>query len=463
MRISSFRFNLQELGGAFGDLGTLLPLMTALILINGLNATLVLMLVGLVYIGAGLYYGIPMPVQPLKAVAAIAIALGLSASVIGAAGLIMGLILLVLSLTNLITFVARLFPKAVVRGIQLSIGLILLRRGIELAFSDKTFIGDVSGSSGLGQIPVGILLAVIGVIIFILFKFVFFRRSQRFPPSLALLTFGLGAGAILGSIPLVGKLSLSLPDITLPNTADLWIALTVLVIPQLPLTLGNAVVGTRDTAQTYFKEKAHRASPRALTASMGLANVTAGLIGAMPVCHGSGGLTAHYKLGAKTGGANLMIGGILLILGIFLGGSAVSFLSIIPLSVLGVMLAIVGIYHTFLVRDLRAGTQIAVTGTVAVVTIVSGNLAFGFGAGIILHHVFTFFQPQCTSCPSRVADNTCSRAGDLAEAARRRALDGANPISAPGVWTRFLEAVRCQRVKTGGFLRSNLKAAIGLK
>jgi SulP family sulfate permease len=395
MKINPLRFNLQELGGALGDLGTLLPLMVALILINGLNATLVLVGVGLLYILSGLYFRIPMPVQPLKAVAAISIALGLSASVIGAAGLIMGFILLILSLTNLISVVTRLFPKAVVRGIQLSIGLMLLRRGIELAFGGQ--ISLVGTTESFSHFPVGILLALSAILIFILFKFVFFRRSQRFPPSLALVIFGLGAGAMLGPISGIDRFGPSLPSVALPSTADFWIAFTVLVIPQLPLTLGNAVVGTWDTARTYFKDGAHRVSPRALATSMGLANVVTGFVGAMPMCHGSGGLTAHYKLGARTGAAGLMIGGILLTMGLFFGEAAPQLLSLIPLAVLGVMLAIVGVYHALLVSDLTTKKQLAVTGTVAVVAIALGNIAFGFCAGILLHHMLKFVQQKYSS------------------------------------------------------------------
>jgi SulP family sulfate permease len=387
MQIKSFRFNLQEFGGALGDLGTLLPLMVALILINGLNTTLVLVGVGLFYIMSGLYYRIPMPVQPLKAVAAIAISLGLSASVIGAAGLLMGAILLLLSLTNLITVVVKLFPRPVVRGIQLSIGLILLRKGIEFAFSKQLFVSGTFGSFSSGQLPIGPLLAMSALLIFILFKFVFFKQSQRFPPSLALLTFGLGVGVIFGPISGLGKLSPALPNMALPSTADFALALTVLVVAQLPLTLGNAVVGTWDTARTYFKEEASRVSPRALTTSMGLANIFAGLFGGMPMCHGSGGLSAHYKLGARTGGANLIVGGLILLIGLFLGSAAVNFLSVIPLPVLGVLLAIVGIYHTILIRDLKVKKQMAVAGTVAIATIALGSLAYGFAAGILLHHL----------------------------------------------------------------------------
>lgn len=257
MKINSFRFNLQELGGALGDLGTLLPLMVALILVNGLNPTSVLIGVGLFYITSGLYYRVPTPVQPLKAVSAIAISLGLTASVIGAAGLLMGAILLLLSLTNLISVVVRLFPRPVVRGIQLSVGLILLRKGVELAFSKQTFVSGISHSLGLGQFPLGIFLAVTALLIFILLKFAFVRQGERFPASLALLGFGLGAGVIFSPMSGLDNLTPTSPSMTLPSAADFWLALTVLVVPQLPLTLGNAVVGMRDTARIYFKDKAH--------------------------------------------------------------------------------------------------------------------------------------------------------------------------------------------------------------
>lgn len=401
MQTKSFKFDLQELGGALGDLGTLLPLMVALIVINGLNATSVLLGVGLFYIVAGLYFRIPTPVQPMKAVAAIAIAIGLSASTISAAGLLMGGILLLLSRTNLITLVVKLFPQPVVKGIQLSIGLILVGKGIELIVSEQTFISGTTRFPGLDQFPFGILLAIVALLIFIFFKFAFLKQTQRFPPSLALLGFGLAAGGIFRSMPGLDGLSPALPSIALPGAADFWLALTVLVIAQLPLTLGNAVVGMRDTAKIYFKDQAYRVTPRALTTSMGLANIAAGLLGAMPMCHGSGGLTAHYKLGARTGAANLMIGGIFLALALLFGSAALSSLSLIPLPVLGILLAIVGIYHTLLIRDLKTKRQLAVAGTMAVVTITLGNLAYGFAAGILLYNLLKFTQRRLGFAPEK--------------------------------------------------------------
>ena len=119
----------------------------------------------------------------------------------------------------------------------------------------------------------------------------------------------------------------------------------------------------------------------------------------MPMCHGSGGLTAHYKLGARTAGASLMIGGALLVLGIMFGSAAPSLLALIPLAVLGVLLIVVGFYHALLVRDLETRRQSAVTGTVMVAAVASGNLAIGFAAGIAVHHVLRFLQHHRLSRP----------------------------------------------------------------
>lgn len=390
MKIKSFSFNLRELGGALGDLGTLLPLMVALILINGLNATSVLLGIGLFYLASGLYYRVPTPVQPLKAVAAISISLGLSSGVISAAGLVMGVILLILSMTNLIHVMVRFFPKAVVRGIQLSIGLTLLRKGSEIVFSRQTFLAG-SAHAWTDRFPTGIILAALALLIFFAFEFYFRRRGSGFPSSLALLIFGLTAGVILiNPAPVVAMSVPVLPLVTLPGAGEFWLATTVLVVAQLPLTLGNAVVGMQSTAQLYFNDRANRVTPRALTASMGLANLVAGLFGAMPMCHGSGGLTAHYKLGARTGGANIMIGGLFVLLALLFGPAALSLFSLIPFAVLGILLVIVGVYHASLVRDLTEPSHLAIAVAVAVFTVLLGNLAYGFGVGILLHGLLVF-------------------------------------------------------------------------
>lgn len=389
---SGFRFNLQELGGALGDLGTLLPLMIGLIMLNGLNPTSVLVGAGVLYIASGLYYGIPVPVQPLKAVAAIAITAGLSASVIGAAGLLMGIILLVLSLTKAISAISKLFPWEVIRGIQLAIGLTLFRSGAELALSQRMFLSGSPTAGAFTSFPVSVIIPLAAFLTFVLFQFLH-ARNRHYSPSLAVLGLGLGAGIIFGPVSSLARLSPVLPTIALPSAPDLWLAFTALVIPQLPLTMGNAVVATCDTATSYFGQRAQRVTPRALATSMGLANIVAGLAGGMPMCHGSGGMTAHYRLGARTGGANLMVGGLLLTFGVF-GFAALPYLSLIPVPVLGVLLSIVGIYHASLIGDLSGWRPLSVASVVAIATVAFANVAIGFAAGILLYHIFRLVKPK---------------------------------------------------------------------
>lgn len=389
-----FKFDLQEVGGALGDLGTLLPLAVAMVLVNGLDGALVLAAAGLFYMGSGLYFRIPMPVQPLKAVAAISIALALPPSVIGAAGLIMGLILTLLSWTNLISHIARLFPRPVVRGIQLSIGLVLVKKGAQLALDDKNLLPAGVIPLNLGQLPVSVLLAGAALLVFFAFRFMSRRWPGVFSPSLAIVIFGFGAGALIAPLPPVGRIAVEFSNPTIPRAGDIWLAFTTLVIPQLPLTLGNAVVGTWDAARTYFADGARRASPRSLTASMGLANLAAGMLGAMPMCHGSGGLTAHYRLGARSGASNLIIGGLLLASGILFGHGALPLLSLMPLSVLGVMLAVVGTYHAFLARTVKGPNELLTALVVAAIAVAWGNLAMGTAAGIILHWALGFIAAR---------------------------------------------------------------------
>jgi len=382
--LKSFKFNKWELGGALGDLGTLLPLMVALITLNHMNPTSVFLVVGLTYVLSGFFYRLPIPVQPLKAVAAIAIAAGLSAGVISASGLIMAAFLLILAVTGLIHPIARLFPTPIVRGIQLGVGLFLVKAGILLATSRQVLIGGGNAVVDIAHIsvPVSLLLAVgCGLIMLILLK------KQILPPALAIVSLGVVVGLAWGSFHGLStiRLGLSLPPIRLPSAADLSTALIVLVIPQIPLTIGNAVFATSITAKTYFGPEARRVTPRALLTTMGISNLVAGLTGGVPVCHGSGGLTAHYRLGARTGGAPLMLGALLIGLGVAVDGNVLPILSLIPYSVLGVLTVFVGVRHALLVTDVRTPQDIVVVAVIAIVAFVTTNLAIGFASGIILH------------------------------------------------------------------------------
>ena len=387
MGLKSFKFDRWEIGGAFGDLGTLLPLMVALITLNHMNPTSIFLVVGLSYALSGLFYRLPIPVQPLKAVAAIAIATGLSASVVSASGLIMAAFLLILAVTRLINPIAKLFPVTIVRGIQLGLGLFLIKAGVLLTINRRVVIGGTNAVVNIAHIsvPVSLLLAIGCGLVLLLFL-----KKRLLPPSLVLLTIGVGVGLVWGSFHGLStvRLGFSLPSLSLPKISDLSTAFFVLVIPQIPLTLANAVFAMSSTAKTYFGPEAQRVTPRALLTTMGIANLAAGLLGAVPVCHGSGGLTAHYRFGARTGGATLMLGALFIGLAVAVNGNILPILSLIPYSVLGVLTIFVGVRHALLVTDVRGVQDILVVAVIATVAFITTNLAIGFASGIVLHLAF---------------------------------------------------------------------------
>jgi MFS superfamily sulfate permease-like transporter len=110
----------------------------------------------------------------------------------------------------------------------------------------------------------------------------------------------------------------------------------------------------------------------------------AGLFGGVPICHGSGGLTAHYRLGAKTGGAGLFLGTVLLILALGFGPAILGFCQVIPRPVLGALLVYVGAAHCLLVRDVVgrwAWAVVIVTGGLAGIT---NHPEYGLAAGLAI-------------------------------------------------------------------------------
>ncbi|MHB1054323.1 MAG: putative sulfate/molybdate transporter [Thermoleophilia bacterium] len=386
--MSAIRFDMSELAGSLGDLGIFLPIAAALIVSNHLSATAVLAASGLLYIVSGLYFRVPIPVQPLKATAAIALATGASAASISAAAIVMGGILLFLAYTGAGNLVARYFEKPVIRGIQLSLGILLLRAGWQKIVDPKLFFDGGTGVLPVGgfDIPAGIGLAAIsGLILLLLY------RSRRIPASLAIVLFGIGAGILLGSLRGLSDLTWG-PSLALatPTGDDFRFALLVLVLPQIPLTFGNSILATTDVAQKYFGQGAERVKPASLCASLGIANLLAGLAGAMPMCHGSGGITAHHRFGARTGGATVIIGTALLALALVFGDSATVVLGLIPLPVLGVMLFYIGAQHAWLIGDMwPRKSSLATTLAVAIVSTLTGTLIWGLLLGLMITGIKT--------------------------------------------------------------------------
>lgn len=364
-----FRFDRPELAGAVADVGVLVPIAVALIVKNGLSPTAVLLPAGLLYVVSAFRYRLPVPVQPLKAFGAIAIALGLGVDEIAAGAVLLGAVFVVLGASGLLDAVARVFPRPVIRGVQLAVGLLFLKVAWGLvAEPPEAFRGATAPQWWL----VGGALAVL----------VCSWLLRRHAVSLALVGVALAVMLATGWQDLaVGPAPLQWPSWSLEAFTA---AATALVLPQLPLTFANSCLAPADAARTYFgAEAARRVTPGRLALSLGTANLLTGVIGGMPVCHGAGGMTAHRSFGARTGGAPLVMGVALVVLALGFGSGLAAFLTGFPLPVLAGLLAAAGILHLMLLRDLARPVDWVVALVVGVPGLM-GQLALGLVAGLVL-------------------------------------------------------------------------------
>ena len=374
------RFDRVEFAGSLGDLGTLLPIVVAMILINKLSPSAVFLSFGLFYLITGYYYRLPVPVQPLKAVGAIAIAypLLITESVIGASGILFGVILLLLSITGTVNALAKIFTQPVVRGIQLSLGLVFLRKGIELIVQKNLFLSGVAGRFAEYNLNL-----ILGVAVFLMILALL--DNKKMPAAIAALAVGIIAGLAFGGFDSL-KVSIGPTRIGLvsPTLHDFWIAFIMLILPQIPLTIGNACVGTADTCCTLFPSNPLLSKTKAgnFALTMGIANLPAGFFGAVPMCHGTGGLAAHYRFGARTGGAPIMIGALFVVMALVFGEFGFTLLAMIPNSVLGVLLIFAGLELCPLIRSLKTNEEFFVALLISGIALAVPNMAWAFGIGI---------------------------------------------------------------------------------
>jgi SulP family sulfate permease len=382
-----YKFNRLELAGSLGDLGTLIPLGIGMIMINGLSTSGVFFSVGLFYIFSGLYYGVTVPVQPMKVIGAYAIATAMSASQIVASGVVMGVFLLVVGATGTMRIIGKWIPTPVVRGVQISTGTLLMAQGVRFMVGSSKFqilrqaAEPYLSLQSLGPIPIGIVIGIIGGVLTLLLL-----DNKKFPAGLLVVLLGLGVGWVAGTHQGFDKLRLgiSMPSILpfgMPAAADFTVALLVLVLPQIPMTLGNAVIANADLSRQYFGEGSKRVTYGALCISMSLANFLSFVVGGMPLCHGAGGLAAHYRFGARTAGSNLMIGVIFVLLAVVLGVHTLVVVHLIPISILGVLLLFAGSQLAMTITDMKERKDLFVALVMLGITLAS-NLAIGFGVGI---------------------------------------------------------------------------------
>lgn len=314
------RFNRRELSGAFGDIGTDFPLILGILRVVALNPATVFIVFGSLQIFTGIVYGIPMAVQPLKAMAVIVITQKLPAETLLGAGLGIGVSMLILAGTGVLNWLVRIVPHAVLRGIQLGLGL-------QLA---KIALTDYVGS----EKTIGYLLAAFAsVLIYAL------RNNPRFPVTVVILlggiVWGLLAHRLTGESPFVSeKLPAGGPGI--PSMANIMAGFWALVIPQLPLSLANSVLATERLANDLFPEK--KISVRKIGITYGLMNVFAAIMGGIPVCHGCGGMAGMHFFGGRTGGAPVIYGLFYVLIGTLFAGALGSVVNLFPLPLLGSIL-----------------------------------------------------------------------------------------------------------------------------
>ena len=329
------RFTRAEFSGAFGDLGTDLPLLVGLIVATGMDATTAFVVFGALQIASGLAYRLPMPVQPLKAMAAIAIAGKLAPPLLAAGGLLVGMIMLILARSGALEWIARTVPKPVVRGIQVGLG-------IQLAMLALTRFIPANGTRGW-------LLAAVSLVIILRL-----RKSHRMPAALVVLALGLVVAALTwpAGAPLPIGFRLPVLPARWPTPAEFAQASLLLALPQLALSLGNSVLATKQVVADLFPEREPLTVKRIGT-TYALMNLVAAPLGGIPVCHGSGGIAGHYAFGARTGASGVIYGTFLVLSGLLLVGEPAAFQRLFPGPILGTLLLVEAITVLLLVRDLR--------------------------------------------------------------------------------------------------------------
>lgn len=329
---------LAELSGSLGDLGTLLPLMTALVITNSISLPSTLLFTGAANMLTGIAFGLPIPVQPMKAIAAVAIARKFTLEENAAAGLVVAGLVGLLSVTGLIEWVNRVTPIPVVKGIQVGAGLSLCLSAGSKMLAPLSWTGPWWGDN--------LLWAVLAVLL-LLFTFI----SPRLP--YAMIVFTIGIILALFTPDTVSPVMHTAPHTTIipvlrPSWRDFLKATTTASLGQLPLTLLNSVIAASALASDLLPSPPYPAAPTVteLGISVAAINLVGCWFGAMPACHGSGGLAGQYRFGARSGSSIIFLGSIKFLLGVLAfwkSETIVDVLSNIPKSLLGVLVLAAGV------------------------------------------------------------------------------------------------------------------------
>ena len=321
------RFDRMEWAGAFGDLGTLIPFVVAYISLLKMDPYGILLAMGAAKICSGIYYRTPFPVQPMKAIGAVATTQAaqdftISPGAVYGAGIVTGIIWVLLGATGTVRKVAELVSRPVATGIVMGLGFGFMLEGVRM-MSQGWLLG---GSALLGTL---LLLS-----------------SRTVPVMFLLLLVGALAAVVQSPALLeeLGKISVEFRTPTFALGGMTWQELVIgtvfLALPQVPLTLGNAVIAVTEENNRLFPDRPVTESKVAI--SNGIMNLAGPVLGGVPMCHGAGGMAGHVRFGARTGGALIILGGILVVVALLFCSSVGIIFSIFPAAILGVILFMTG-------------------------------------------------------------------------------------------------------------------------
>ena len=266
------RYDLQELAGAFGDLGTLIPFVVGYITVNHMDPAGILVGFGVFKLWAGLYFKTPVPIQPMKAIGTAAISQGgaITHGAIFASGLFTGVVWGLLGVSGAVSWIEKITRRPVVQGIVLGLGLGFVVEGVKMTQGDL------------------VLAAIAGAMTLVLLSY------QRIPAMLALLALGAGVALVREPTLLADLTRMSfhfrLPasGVTQIGWSDIATGILILGLPQLPLTLGNAILSTVEENNAHFPDRP--ITVKAVALDHAALNLVGTALGGIPMCHGAGGM-----------------------------------------------------------------------------------------------------------------------------------------------------------------------------
>jgi len=281
------------------------------------------------------------------------------------------------------TLIKKYTPDAIIKGIQLGTGVSLMIKAADLVNQSAHWGGAEWDWSNNYEWA---LLAFI-------FIFLFYLQATIVPIALVLFVVGFII-AVTKMATTVGHVAPSFgfyyPEVIIPTWEEFKTGFLTASIGQVPLTALNSVIALAALANELFPNK--NMNTTHIAVSIGIMNLTGCFFGSIPYCHGSGGLAAQYRFGARTGISVVFLGCCKLVVGVLFGKSLVGILAYFPTSILGVMLLIAGVELSCVARKLNDDvddeekrlTNFVIMIVSAGMLIAFKNDAIGFGSGCVV-------------------------------------------------------------------------------